>query len=112
MLRPRNPMEHRFAEAVAAVFQVDLVGIDDNFFDIGGNSLLIAELHRRLVRDLPWFALVDLYRFPNVRALAGHLTPQKPSVLGSLAAARERGLRSRGLSNPFPESVSIGGSHD
>ncbi|WP_164985794.1 amino acid adenylation domain-containing protein [Bosea sp. Tri-44] len=109
---PRNPMEQRFAEAVAAVCQVDLVGIDDNFFDIGGNSLLIAELHRRLVRDLPWFALVDLYRFPNVRALAGHLAPQKPSVLGSLAAARERGLRSRGLNTPFPESVSIGGSHD
>lgn len=109
---PRNPMEQRFAEAVAAVFQIDLVGIDDNFFDIGGNSLLIAELHRHLVRDLPWFALVDLYRFPNVRALAGYLTPQKPSVLGSLAAARERGLRSRGLTTPFPGSVSIGGSHD
>jgi amino acid adenylation domain-containing protein len=109
---PRNPMEQRFAEAVADVFQVDLVGIDDNFFDIGGNSLLIAELHRRLVRDLPWFALIDLYRYPNVRALAGHLTPQKPSVLGSLAAARERGLRSRGSTTPLPESVSIGGSHD
>jgi amino acid adenylation domain-containing protein len=109
---PRNPMEQRFAEAVAAVLQIDLVGIDDNFFDIGGNSLLIAELHRRLVRDLPWFALVDLYRFPNVRALAGHLTPQKPSVLSSLAAARERGLRSRGSTTPFPGSVSIGGAHD
>jgi len=109
---PRTPTERRFADAVADIFQVDLVGIDDNFFDIGGNSLLIAELHRRLVRDLPWFALVDLYRYPNVRALAGHLTPQKPSVLGSLAAARERGLRSRGLAAALPENVSIGGAHD
>ena len=109
---PRNAMERRFADAIADVFQIDIVGIDDNFFDLGGNSLLVAELHRRLVRDLPWFALVDLYRYPNVRALAGHLTPQKPSVLGSLAAARERGLRSRGLPSPFPESTSIGGSHD
>lgn len=109
---PRNAMERRFADAVADIFQIDIVGVDDNFFDLGGNSLLVAELHRRLVRDLPWFALVDLYRYPNVRALAGHLTPQKPSVLGSLAAARERGLRSRGLSASFPEGTSIGGSHD
>jgi len=109
---PRNAMERRFADAVADVFQVDIVGVDDNFFDLGGNSLLVAELHRRLVRDLPWFALVDLYRYPNVRALAGHLTPQKPSVLGSLAAARERGLRSRGVPAPFPESAALGGSHD
>ncbi|MFC5418456.1 amino acid adenylation domain-containing protein [Bosea eneae] len=109
---PRNALERRFAEAVAEIFQIDIVGIDDNFFDLGGNSLLVAELHRRLVRDLPWFGLVDLYRFPNVRALAGHLTPQKPGVLGSLAAARERGLRSRGLPAPCPESASLGGSHD
>ena len=109
---PRNALERRFAETVADVFQIDIVGIDDNFFDLGGNSLLVAELHRRLVRDLPWFALVDLYRFPNVRALARHLTPQKPGALGSLAAARERGLRSRGVPAPFPESASLGGSHD
>lgn len=109
---PRTTQERRFADAVADVFQIDIVGIDDNFFDLGGNSLLVAELHRRLVRDLPWFALVDLYRYPNVRALAGHLTPQKPGALGSLAAARERGLRSRGLPASFPESASIGGSHD
>lgn len=109
---PRSALERRFAEAVADVFQIDLVGIDDNFFELGGNSLLVAELHRRLVRDLPWFALLDLYRYPNVRALAGHLTPQKPSALGSLVAARERGLRSRGLPASFPESASIGGFHD
>ncbi|MGX1788606.1 amino acid adenylation domain-containing protein [Bosea sp. NPDC055332] len=109
---PRSALERRFADAIADVFQIDIVGIDDNFFDLGGNSLLVAELHRRLVRDLPWFALVDLYRYPNVRALAGHLTPQKPGALGSLAAARERGLRSRGLPASFPDSVSIGGSHD
>ncbi len=109
---PRSPLERRFADAVADVFQIDIVGIDDNFFDLGGNSLLVAELHRRLIRDLPWFALVDLYRYPNVRALAGHLTPQKPGVLGNLAAARERGLRSRGLSASFPDSASLGGSHD
>ena len=109
---PRNALERRFADAVADIFQIDIVGIDDNFFDLGGNSLLVAELHRRLVRDLPWFALVDLYRYPNVRALAGHLTPQKLGALGSLAAARERGLRSRGVPASFLDSASTGGSHD
>ena len=109
---PHNTLERQIADAVAEIFQIDIVGTNDNFFDLGGNSLLIAELHRRLVRDLPGFALVDLYRYPNVRALAGHLTPQKPSPLDSLAAARERGLRSRGLPASSPGSASIGGTHD
>ncbi|WP_433349021.1 amino acid adenylation domain-containing protein [Microtetraspora malaysiensis] len=50
---------------------------DDNFFDIGGNSLAIAAVHARLRtwlgRDL---RMVDLFRYPNIRALAAHLDAQ------------------------------------
>jgi natural product biosynthesis luciferase-like monooxygenase protein len=54
----------------------DDVGLGDNFFDLGGHSLLAIELQRRLQLDLGTpVSLVDLFRFPTVTALAGHLAP-------------------------------------
>ncbi|MFY1675589.1 phosphopantetheine-binding protein [Streptomyces sp. WMMC905] len=54
--------------------ELDEVGPSDNFFDLGGHSLLLHEvrdrLHTRLGTDVP---LVDLFRYPTVRGLAAHL---------------------------------------
>ncbi|HKQ67816.1 MAG TPA: MupA/Atu3671 family FMN-dependent luciferase-like monooxygenase [Polyangiaceae bacterium] len=50
------------------------IGVDDNFFDVGGHSLLVVRLHRRLSDVLPDpVSLTDLYRFPTVRALTRYL---------------------------------------
>ncbi len=50
------------------------IGLDDNFFDIGGNSLLLIEAHtelqRRLERQIP---VTALFEFPTVRSLASDL---------------------------------------
>jgi amino acid adenylation domain-containing protein len=50
------------------------IGPDDNFFEIGGSSLLMLEVHRRLPaafgRSVP---LIELYRHPTIRALADYL---------------------------------------
>ncbi len=49
-------------------------GPDDNFFDIGGDSLLAEalamELSERAQRDIPISALLD---YPTPRELAGHI---------------------------------------
>lgn len=109
---PRNPLERKLADIVADVLQIDHVGIDDNFFDLGGNSLLMVELHRRLVPDMAWLSLIDLYRRPNLRALAGHMTPSGAGTPGSLVAARDRGMRARELARPSLGSMPAGGSHE
>ncbi|TDP89070.1 non-ribosomal peptide synthetase [Labedaea rhizosphaerae] len=50
------------------------VKVTDNFFDVGGHSLALAEVHAkvcaRLGRQVP---LVDLFTHPNIRAFATHL---------------------------------------
>ena len=50
------------------------VGRDDNFFDIGGHSLLAVKVFRRLsdATGAP-LALTDVFRFPTVRTFAAHL---------------------------------------
>ncbi|MCW5799608.1 MAG: hypothetical protein KIT40_13975 [Nitrospira sp.] len=68
---PRDERER----AVAAVWEEALgvrdIGLHDNFFDLGGHSLLLpkilTELRRITHRDL---SMVDLFRYPTVHALA------------------------------------------
>jgi natural product biosynthesis luciferase-like monooxygenase protein len=72
--------ESELDRSVAAVWQEVLgrdapVGLDDNFFDLGGHSLLVVRMHRRLNEALARpIALTDLYRFPTVRSFTTYLS--------------------------------------
>jgi amino acid adenylation domain-containing protein len=71
---PVGELEETIASVWRDLLRVDRVGVHDNFFEIGGNSLLIGRANARLTallaRDVP---IVDLFRFPTIRALANHL---------------------------------------
>nr|WP_272819430.1 non-ribosomal peptide synthetase [Scytonema hofmannii] len=47
-IAPRTPVEAKLAQIWAQVLKVELVGIDDNFFEIGGHSLLATQVMSRL----------------------------------------------------------------
>jgi acyl carrier protein len=72
---PEVGVEQSLAAIWSEVLRLDRVGADDNFFDLGGNSLLLQTVHARLEslvgRRVP---LVALFQFPTVRALASHLS--------------------------------------
>ncbi len=71
---PANAMETRIQALWCDLLKLPRVGLRDNFFDLGGHSLLAVQLHRRLVAmsDKP-VQLTDIFRFPTVATLAGHL---------------------------------------
>jgi hypothetical protein len=47
-LQPRKEVEEAVAEIWAATLRVNRVGAQDNFFDLGGDSLLLLSVHARL----------------------------------------------------------------
>lgn len=58
-----------------SVLERDVVGHDDNFFDLGGNSLLLAEVHRQLDELFPGaISRTDLFRLPTIESLSAHLS--------------------------------------
>jgi amino acid adenylation domain-containing protein/non-ribosomal peptide synthase protein (TIGR01720 family) len=64
--------------AIAAVwadlFGLDQVSVEENFFDLGGHSLLLVKMHRRLQEAMyPQLSIVTLFEHPTVRSLAQHL---------------------------------------
>ncbi|MEU4565043.1 amino acid adenylation domain-containing protein [Micromonospora sp. NPDC023956] len=94
--------EERIARIWREVLGVDRVGRTDNFFDLGGHSLLLLRVHARLVRelraDLP---VVTLFRYPTVEAIATHLAGEggessgRPDPGPARSAGRDRLSRAR-----------------
>ncbi len=71
----RVRLERIIAAAWCEVLGIGQVGVHDNFFDIGGNSVAATRLHSLLESRLPQPpSMVDLFRCPSVRTLANHLS--------------------------------------
>ena len=72
---PRNELENVIAQAWKNALGAEQVGLDQNFFDLGAHSLMVAEVHIQLQQSLGReISLVDMFQFPTVRALANHLS--------------------------------------
>ena len=73
-IAPQNALEGSIADAWRNVLKLENVGAEDNFFDLGGHSLLVVQVHRLLREKIPQpLSLTDLYRFPTIRSLAEFL---------------------------------------
>jgi len=74
------------------------IGLDDNFFDIGGDSLRLisvhAELEQSLGREIP---VMDLFEATTIRALIKKLAPKQPIGTGLATPASDR--NSSGIEN-------------
>ena len=88
---PEGELDAKIAALWQELLGRDRVGIDENFFDIGGHSLLVVRAHRRLTQtiDVP-VALTDLFRFPTIRALVAHLSGGGKSATNDDAADRAK----------------------
>lgn len=61
---------------------------EDNFFGLGGHSLLAVQAHREIreALNLPKLSITDIFRFPTLGGLAGHIgkdaapAPSAPKV--------------------------------
>ncbi|MDB4947768.1 MAG: Malonyl CoA-acyl carrier protein transacylase [Gemmatimonadetes bacterium] len=71
---PQGDLERRIAALWCELLQVPRVGVHDNFFEIGGHSLLLTRMHERLREELGReVSMIDLFQYPSVAALAEHL---------------------------------------
>jgi len=70
-LAPRTPLEEMLAGIWAEILHVDRVGVEDNFFDLGGHSLmgigLMDQVSKELQMKLP---LRRLFEYPTVATMA------------------------------------------
>jgi amino acid adenylation domain-containing protein len=74
---PTTPLEQQLLHIWQQILGVEGLGIDDNFFAIGGHSLLVmqlfAQIYQQLGRTLP---PMILFQAPTIRQLAQQLQPE------------------------------------
>ena len=93
---PKNALETMIADAWRDTLKLENVGAEDNFFDLGGHSLLVVQVHRRLREQVPKpLSLTDLYRFPTIRTLAEFLANEGGDE--RLEKSKDRGAARREL---------------
>ncbi|MGH6972557.1 MAG: non-ribosomal peptide synthetase [Caulobacteraceae bacterium] len=90
---PQSPAERRIAAMVGELLEIDSVGLDDNFFMLGGHSLLGAQLLLRLQEAFgAELALRDLFESQTIQNLAARVERAVEKVVASMSEdeVRER----------------------
>ena len=94
---PETELEQLLAGIWEEVLRVERVGIFDNFFDLGGHSLLLVQVQRKLQDALDReVSLMELFQYPRIESLAKHLSEQQ-SELRAAQKGHERARSRREL---------------
>jgi aryl carrier-like protein len=91
---PQGGLEQQLAELWQATLKLEQVGVNDNFFDLGGHSLLMVQLHAKLREQLGLeLPLLKLLEHPTISALARYLRQRDEGTTSSVDAAQDRAKR-------------------
>jgi amino acid adenylation domain-containing protein/FkbM family methyltransferase len=87
---PRSEVEQSIAKIWQEVLHLEKVGVNDNFFDLGGHSLLMVQVNNKLREifnlNLP---IVELFQHPTINSLGKYLS-QKPENVTYFQETRDR----------------------
>jgi amino acid adenylation domain-containing protein len=97
--RPLGGYERRVASVWEQVLHRKGIGADDNFFDLGGNSLLLLQVHQLLAPDALGepLAVSELFRYPTVESLACRLGSAAVILGDRVDAGQQRASKRRSL---------------
>ncbi len=71
VVAPQTKLEKTLAVIWQDLLGLDQVGVDDNFFEAGGHSLLMIKLSARISEEFETeVSMLDLFRYPTIRSLA------------------------------------------
>jgi acyl carrier protein len=103
---PQTEIEQKIASVWQRVLGLKQVSVEDNFFDVGGDSLQLLEAHAELQKTLsPDLVITDLFEYPTVRTLAKHVGGAKSS--SGITDAQERARKQQQVwSRQKPSRVS------
>ncbi|MBK9146340.1 MAG: amino acid adenylation domain-containing protein [Flavobacteriales bacterium] len=114
---PTSAVQKTLANVWADLLGIDRVGIDDNFFDLGGNSLLSIQCVAQLEGHGLKLPIVKLYQHPTVRACAAFLEGDASAASpAEMAKARvgarhvspeKRDVAIIGMSGKFPGAANV-----
>ncbi|NKI21549.1 amino acid adenylation domain-containing protein [Paenibacillus dendritiformis] len=78
---PETELERRLVTIWKTTLSIEEIGIDDNFFDLGGNSMDILRINNRIKEELSLdFTVATLFRYPTIRSFLRQLQSQEDAL--------------------------------
>jgi len=105
--KPRTDTERNIAGIWGEALQIDKVGLDDNFFEMGGNSLLAQRTMALLAEAGLAVGVTKLYQFPTVAGLTRMFIPSPPSPLPEDEGKGSNDIAIIGINGRFPGAPTI-----
>lgn len=108
---PRNQIEESLTKIWADILGVERVGIFDNFFDLGGGSLLVIQVASRAREALQVeIGILSFFEHPTVAEMAVEISKELERKLGSSSSNLQENLESlteNDLHDLFPQGINI-----
>ncbi|WEF32911.1 non-ribosomal peptide synthetase/type I polyketide synthase [Pseudoduganella chitinolytica] len=121
-LQPASALEAQLCEIWSEVLGIDRaqIGMEDNFFDLGGNSILMIRMKSRIDKVLQHgdLQLTDLFKYTSVAQLAAILDGDRQATQAAPApAARqhtgiETDIAVVAVNGSFPKAADVAGFWD
>jgi amino acid adenylation domain-containing protein len=92
-IAPQGATEEKLAALWAEVLEVERAGRDDDFFAVGGYSLLAVKMLARIREQFSTeIDLRDLLEYPTLREMAARLSPEQPQTASPASGRMEENL--------------------
>ena len=77
---PQSEIERTITSIWQEVLKAEKVGIDDNFFDLGGHSMLLVRIQGKLSEAFNReISIIELFKYPTVNTLAKYVAQEDTS---------------------------------
>ncbi|HEY6349974.1 MAG TPA: amino acid adenylation domain-containing protein [Candidatus Angelobacter sp.] len=105
---PTNDVENTLAEIWSKVLGLERVGVEDNYFTLGGDSIRSIEIRAKAQAKGLNISMQQLFQLQTIRALAQHLentvAPGRHTVPFSLISEQDRQKLPANLEDAYPLS--------
>ncbi len=104
---PQTTTENEIAAVWSEVLQITRIDVKDNFFDLGGNSLLLAKVFDHLKDKFESeLTILDLFKYPTIRKLARFIENNTDSS-ASFESINERAMKKFNSFQKFAKDKSL-----
>jgi acyl carrier protein len=95
-IQPQNELHEIISRLWSKILKIDKIGINDNFFDLGGDSLLSVQLVMLLEKEMKTeIPVVKFFQYPTIRNFADYIERKRSSQKHSQSNLESRALLQR-----------------
>ena len=94
--KPQDNNEKIILEIWKEILNIENIGVNDNFFDVGGHSLLIAELIDSMKKKANIdMEIIDMFRYSTIRAINNNFNKRRNNTKNEIVKDEETNIISR-----------------